>query len=66
MDDPTQYDERRRLAVIIAAARAALAGGCTDDRTALAVHCGKLEALLTMACDSAERVARLDAAKAAS
>jgi hypothetical protein len=61
-DHPTPYDERQRLAVIIADARAALAGGCDYDRTALAVHCGRLEALLTMACDSAERVAGLDAA----
>jgi hypothetical protein len=60
---PAPYDERQRLAVIIADARAALARGCTYDRASLAVYCGKLEALLTMACDSAERVAGLDAAK---
>jgi hypothetical protein len=54
MDDlPTPYDERR-LAVIIADARAALAGGCTYDRAALAAYAGKLEALLMMLADSAE------------
>ena len=62
MNDPTAYDERRRLAVLITDSRNALAEGPPGpdrgSRTSLAIHLGRLEALLHMLCDSAEAAHR--------
>jgi len=67
-DDPTSYSERRRLADSIGDARKALDEGPRPDCDGLGTsrYCGRLEALLTMVCDSGEAVAAPDAAKAAS
>jgi hypothetical protein len=52
------YDERIRLAMLIADARRLLARPPSESPANLAVLCGQLEATLKMLADSAEIVAQ--------